>query len=63
MSDNPEKRNKGWRANMASRQDKTLHQIDDEEMLRIQGLMRCKLCLISYPFHFSKCPNESNHKL
>mgnify|MGYP003676396651 CR=1 FL=1 len=63
MNDNPEKRNKGWRANMASRKDKSSYNIEDEELLRIQGLVRCKLCLISYPFDFIKCPNELNHKI
>ena len=34
-------------------------EIDDGELLRIQGLVRCKNCETTYPRELSDCPNTS----
>jgi len=33
--------------------------IDDSELLSIQGLVRCKYCENTYPKDLSDCPNKS----
>jgi len=32
---------------------------NDDEMLRIQGLVRCNACDICYPYDLVKCPNTN----
>ena len=57
------KKDKAWRANSSVRDRKTHSDDadeDDGEMLRIQGLIRCSQCLITYPYHFENCP-KCNH--
>ena len=34
-------------------------EIEDGELLRIQGLIRCKYCETTYPRDFSECPTKS----
>ena len=41
----------------AKDKDKNNHNPYDAEMLRIQGLIRCHNCELTYPFMQSRCPN------
>jgi len=58
----PKKRDKAWRANNNSKSRKENNSDEDVEYLRIQGLVRCSVCMITYPYHFDNCPqcNEKN---
>jgi hypothetical protein len=45
---------KPWRQ---SRRKKDLDDIDDDELLYLQGLTRCNLCDLSYPRLLENCPH------
>ena len=59
----PKKRDKAWRKSNHSKSHKDNDSDDDAEYLRIQGLVRCSHCMITYPYHFERCPqcNEPNN--
>jgi len=52
----------GWKRKDYKETQKALNEQDNEkpydsEMLRIQGLIRCKECEITYPYLHRECPN------
>ena len=59
----------GWKEKEYKKTQKALEKDSEEhpydaEMLRIQGLIRCKGCESPYPFMHRNCPScgEANHE-
>ena len=62
--DNPigriKKKEKAWRKQRDSKRnnmENDTHKISDGELLKIQGLVRCKACEGIHPIDFPTCPN------